>query len=165
MADRSPSLGLRLSFVLGLVLGLPLASPSPVADAPAAHRAGSLEQIALDHLSQHGRRADTSLECISRDSFTNLDFSSGQLLRSNLGGVGGRCTEPGACLENHTADTPAEVHAWFRARPILHPRPARGRTPAHPLPDAHPQLVFTDLARVGGQTVDLRVVADTEYRA
>ena len=40
-----------------------------------------------------------------------------------------------------------------------------GRTPAHLLPDAYPQLLFTDLARVGGQTVDLRVVADTEYRA
>ena len=38
--------------------------------------------------------------CEQRSSFTQIELSEAQLVRTNLGGLGGRCdTNPGLCTE------------------------------------------------------------------
>ena len=49
--------------------------------------------------------------CIPRDSFMSIDFGGAQLVRSNLGGQGGRCdTAAGGCLEVRGPSTPQEIY-------------------------------------------------------
>ena len=47
--------------------------------------------------------------CTTRSSFTDIDFAAATLVRSNLGGLGGRCTVAGACAELLADDTPHEI--------------------------------------------------------
>jgi hypothetical protein len=39
-----------------------------------------------------------------------INFHNATLVRSNLGGVGGRCSIAGACEEQQTASTPHEIY-------------------------------------------------------
>ena len=47
--------------------------------------------------------------CQPADSFTTISFAGATLVRSNIGGQGGRCVTPGLCAENETASTPHEI--------------------------------------------------------
>ena len=49
----------------------------------------------------------THAECNNPGDYIMLDFNT-SLVRSNLGGQGGRCTELGACDELQTTSTPHE---------------------------------------------------------
>lgn len=48
--------------------------------------------------------------CVPRGSFTPLDFPSSTLVRSNLGGQGGKCTSTAICDEVTNSGTPHEVY-------------------------------------------------------
>jgi hypothetical protein len=54
--------------------------------------------------------ATSSTDCIPLDSFLSLSFAEATLVRSNLGGQGGRCTVLGVCDELQTASTPREIY-------------------------------------------------------
>ena len=73
-----------------------------------------------------------------RDSFTPIGFDIAKLIRSNLGGKGGRCVTPGLCEELQTESTPRE---------ILYQTVGFTRPP----------LAY--------EAIDLRVTNETEYRA
>ena len=51
----------------------------------------------------------THAECNNPGDYIMLDFNT-SLVRSNLGGQGGRCTELGACDELQTTSTPHELY-------------------------------------------------------
>ena len=57
--------------------------------------------------------APTALElssCSIPEAFVALDFNRASLVRSNLGGIGGRCaTAAGQCEETQTESTPHEI--------------------------------------------------------
>jgi hypothetical protein len=52
----------------------------------------------------------SSTDCIPLGSFLSLSFAEATLVRSNLGGQGGRCTVLGVCDELQTASTPREIY-------------------------------------------------------
>jgi hypothetical protein len=43
--------------------------------------------------------SDEYTMCVPRDSFIPLSFDDARLVRSNLGGQGGRCSQPARCDE------------------------------------------------------------------
>lgn len=49
-------------------------------------------------------------DCVPRESFIPIWFENSTLVRSNLGGMGGRCHIPGACAELLSTDTPHEIY-------------------------------------------------------
>ena len=62
-------------------------------------------------VAQHvGRSLQSAVACMERDSFTPVGFDIATLVRSNLGGMGGRCTTEGLCVEPQTASTPHEIY-------------------------------------------------------
>ena len=73
-----------------------------------------------------------------------IDFSGARLVRSNLGGLGGRCAEPDECAETQTATTPRELY-FSNVLSLVDP------------------LASTFTART--DAVDLRVTNQSEYRA
>ena len=83
----------------------------------------------------------TSLTCLPRVSFTVLSFEHASLVRSNLGGLGGRCSRAGRCVEGAPlASTPHEIY-------------------------------FANVGRVtsatggGEHSLDVRIVNESQYRA
>ena len=54
--------------------------------------------------------------CVRRDSFTPLVLADAVLVRSNLGGQGGRCTDPTRCAEPQTPTTSREIYIRNVAR-------------------------------------------------
>ena len=42
---------------------------------------------------------DVSQGCTPEDSFVHIDFNNAELVRSNLGGQGGRCSSTAVCTE------------------------------------------------------------------
>jgi hypothetical protein len=56
-----------------------------------------------------GRQLQAGASCTPRDSFVHVGFDMAKLVRSNLGGQGGRCTTAGFCVEQLTASTPQEI--------------------------------------------------------
>ena len=58
---------------------------------------------------RHLSTADAS-GCVPRESFIPLAFPTARLVRSNLGGAGGRCTSYDECDELQTASTPHEIY-------------------------------------------------------
>ena len=51
----------------------------------------------------------TAYPCTEAASFVALEFDNATLVRSNLGGKGGRCTAPGSCKELEGPSTPHDV--------------------------------------------------------
>ena len=81
--------------------------------------------------------------CVDNSGFVNLDFarSETKLVRSNLGGVGGRCFEDGECSESGPAPGSAEE-------------------------GDRKELYFSGLARTDANArVDLRITAVSPYKA
>ena len=56
---------------------------------------------------------NSTMQCAPREAFTMISFDGAVLVRSNLGGQGGRCTTTAACEEVTTAATPTEI--FFRS--------------------------------------------------
>ena len=83
----------------------------------------------------------THAECNNPGDYIMLDFNT-SLVRSNLGGQGGRCTELGACDELQTTSTPHEL--YFRDIAISYDK------------------LTGSASKLG---IDLRVTNTTEYRA
>ena len=52
---------------------------------------------------------EASPDCTARGSFTSISFDNASLVHSNLGGMGGRCSTPGLCLELETPTTPRQL--------------------------------------------------------
>ena len=50
------------------------------------------------------------ISCTPSESFVPVSFSGATLVRSNLGGLGGRCVSVGACEEIQDATTPHEIY-------------------------------------------------------
>ena len=71
------------------------------------HSLGDADMVWVAHpsLPVHGRASARGLqafdptECVPRSSFVGLNFDESTLIRSNLGGLGGRCTEASLCSE------------------------------------------------------------------
>ena len=82
-----------------------------------------------------GRQLQAGASCTPRDSFVHVGFDMAKLVRSNLGGQGGRCTTAGFCVEQLTASTPQEI--LFETVGIARP----------------------------GEPIDMRVTNTSEYRA
>ena len=81
-----------------------------------------------------GRRL--SVACTPAESFVAIDFEHATLVRSNLGGQGGRCVTAGLCDE-----MPSTPHA------------------------NHEIYIRNVGALAGGDTLDIRITNETEYRA
>ena len=80
----------------------------------------------------------THAECNNPGDYIMLDFNT-SLVRSNLGGQGGRCTELGACDELQTTSTPHEL--YFRDIAISYDKLMRGGTLSFDM-TSEPDLAF-----------------------
>ena len=81
-----------------------------------------------------------SQTCVPRGSFTPIYFDFATVVRSNLGGIPGRCVDAGECEELQSASTPNEI---FLRNVGYYPDPD---TP-------------------GATPLSLRITNETEYRA
>ena len=75
--------------------------------ADAAHRRLSHGFYAVDglHWDDYNNNifnAGSGIACTPPNSFTHIDFTRATLVRSNLGGLGGRCGTPGLCIESNS---------------------------------------------------------------
>ena len=63
---------------------------------------------AAPHTSNSG--APTIAGCVPADSYVDIRFDGASVVRSNLGGKGGRCTDPSECDEVQSASTAREIY-------------------------------------------------------
>ena len=100
-----------------------------------------------------------ALDCVPRDSYTNLTFEAATLVLSNLGGQGGRCVD--TCYDN------GQCFAWSdlceEEQPSTHVADSGGLM-------GNMHVLFRGIGfaeRPGGTHAEiwLRIVNETEYRA
>lgn len=78
--------------------------------------------------------AGEAVRCAVPGSFTNLDLQYATMIRSNLGGQGGRCSKWNRCEEPETAETPHEI-----------------------------RIADVGVHRLNGKAIDLRITNESEY--
>ena len=92
---------MSLLFCLALLAASEMTQPEPAS-----------AQLRVGH---HGRSLQGAsdlmlMPCMPRDYSTLLSFANALLVRSNLGGRGGRCSDATRCVEPLTPTTPHEIY-------------------------------------------------------